>query len=198
MPLINKISNEVMKAHYLKKLAELLDTSLETVAKEAKRQSKTEKIYDHQKPAVKKPYKSRRESLEEYLLALILHSTSQFKEMIDQVAFAAATDEGRPVLTGVRLAKEGAKLILAATDGYRLSVKQVKGVKSVVMKKSLIVTRFIMLSIRLLLIHLVWVIIPRNRLIIVFFGRCFGIMHGGHLKGVSMVLHGMRYCLVAG
>lgn len=41
------------------------------------------------------------------------------------VCFAAATDEGRPVLTGVKttISKEG--VVFAATDGYRLSVVRV-------------------------------------------------------------------------
>lgn len=62
-----------------------------------------------------------------------------FKEIIDQVAFAAATDEGRPVLTGVKLSLDEGRLVLAATDGYRLSVRKVedKGIK--VGKKSLII-----------------------------------------------------------
>ncbi|MEK9143340.1 MAG: DNA polymerase III subunit beta [Patescibacteria group bacterium] len=38
------------------------------------------------------------------------------------VLFAAATDEGRPLLTGVKLTQKKEKTILAATDGYRLSV----------------------------------------------------------------------------
>jgi len=44
------------------------------------------------------------------------------RQMIDQVVFAAATDESRPVLTGVlaKLSDEG--LTLAAADGYRLSL----------------------------------------------------------------------------
>ena len=62
-----------------------------------------------------------------------------FKEMIDQVAFAAATDEGRPVLTGVRWLSEDGKLILAATDGYRLSVKKLKDLKVKKFKKALII-----------------------------------------------------------
>jgi len=42
---------------------------------------------------------------------------------IQQVAFAAATDESRPILTGV-LAKFGeSQLTLAAADGFRLSVR---------------------------------------------------------------------------
>jgi DNA polymerase-3 subunit beta len=45
---------------------------------------------------------------------------------IGLVAFAAAADEGRPVLTGVLLTKIGKQLTLVATDGYRLSVKNLK------------------------------------------------------------------------
>jgi len=51
----------------------------------------------------------------------------KFREMIDEVAYAAATDEDRPVLTGVKFSlAKGGSLTLAATDGYRLSVKKVK------------------------------------------------------------------------
>ena len=38
------------------------------------------------------------------------------------VLFAAATDEGRPLLTGVKLTQKKENTVLAATDGYRLSV----------------------------------------------------------------------------
>ena len=44
---------------------------------------------------------------------------------IDQVAFAAATDESRPILTGVLAKFEGAQLTLAAADGFRLSVRTI-------------------------------------------------------------------------
>lgn len=47
----------------------------------------------------------------------------KFLEAINQVAFAAATDEGRPILTGVLFKLSGKKLSLVATDGYRLSLK---------------------------------------------------------------------------
>jgi DNA polymerase-3 subunit beta len=43
--------------------------------------------------------------------------------MIQQVAFAASTDEARPVLMGVLLQAEKTKLTLAAADGFRLSVR---------------------------------------------------------------------------
>ena len=45
------------------------------------------------------------------------------RRMIDQVAFAAATDESRPILTGVLARFEGDRLTLAAADGFRLSVR---------------------------------------------------------------------------
>jgi DNA polymerase-3 subunit beta len=49
---------------------------------------------------------------------------SEFKEMIQQVAFAASTDEARPVLQGVLLHAEESSITLAATDGFRISVRK--------------------------------------------------------------------------
>jgi DNA polymerase-3 subunit beta len=49
-----------------------------------------------------------------------------FKDALSSVLFAAATDEGRPILTGVRINQEDGELMFAATDGYRLSVKKVQ------------------------------------------------------------------------
>jgi DNA polymerase III subunit beta len=43
---------------------------------------------------------------------------------IDQVSRAASRDESRPVLTGILVRFEGPKLVMAATDSYRLSVKE--------------------------------------------------------------------------
>jgi DNA polymerase-3 subunit beta len=43
--------------------------------------------------------------------------------MIKQVVFAAATDESRPVFTGVLLKFDGDTLTMAAADGFRLSVR---------------------------------------------------------------------------
>ncbi|HLF25596.1 MAG TPA: DNA polymerase III subunit beta [Anaerolineae bacterium] len=45
------------------------------------------------------------------------------KQMIDQVVFAAATDESRPILTGVLARFNGDQLTFAAADGFRLSVR---------------------------------------------------------------------------
>lgn len=48
---------------------------------------------------------------------------ASLREMVDQVTLAAATDESRPVLTGVLTQLEGNTLTLAASDGFRLSVR---------------------------------------------------------------------------
>ncbi|MFL7792373.1 MAG: DNA polymerase III subunit beta [Anaerolineae bacterium] len=48
------------------------------------------------------------------------------RSAIGQVAFAAATDESRPILTGVLAKFEEARLTLAAADGFRLSVRTVE------------------------------------------------------------------------
>jgi DNA polymerase III subunit beta len=45
------------------------------------------------------------------------------KEMIDQVVFAAAKEDNRPILTGVLLRFDGDVLTMAAADGYRLAVR---------------------------------------------------------------------------
>ena len=41
---------------------------------------------------------------------------------INQVVFAAATEESRPVLTGIKMELEGDKIVFAAADGFRLAV----------------------------------------------------------------------------
>ena len=45
-------------------------------------------------------------------------------ETIDRVARSASRDESRPVLTGILVRFEGGKLVMVATDSYRLSVKE--------------------------------------------------------------------------
>lgn len=45
------------------------------------------------------------------------------REMINQVVFAAATDESRPILTGVHVDIQGERITMAAADGFRLSVR---------------------------------------------------------------------------
>jgi DNA polymerase-3 subunit beta len=45
-------------------------------------------------------------------------------ETIDKVGRAASRDESRPVLTGILVRFEGKQLVMAATDSYRLAVKE--------------------------------------------------------------------------
>jgi DNA polymerase-3 subunit beta len=47
-----------------------------------------------------------------------------FKEMIQQVAFAASTDEARPVLMGVLMNVDKDNVTMVAADGFRLSVRK--------------------------------------------------------------------------
>ncbi len=51
-------------------------------------------------------------------------NVADFKEMIQQVVFAASTDEARPVLMGVLFEVAGDKISLAAADGFRISERK--------------------------------------------------------------------------
>ena len=53
----------------------------------------------------------------------ILLEPESLRQMISQVAFAAATDESRPILTGVLVRFEDTTLTMAAADGFRLSIR---------------------------------------------------------------------------
>ncbi len=58
---------------------------------------------------------------------------------ITQVVFAAATDDSRPVLTGVHTLMEDTELTLAAADGFRLSVYRLPLGQSVAERTEVIV-----------------------------------------------------------
>ncbi|HEY5486383.1 MAG TPA: DNA polymerase III subunit beta [Candidatus Limnocylindrales bacterium] len=47
------------------------------------------------------------------------------RRALEEVTFAAATDEARPILTGVLARFEGNQLTLAAADNYRIAVKTI-------------------------------------------------------------------------
>ena len=51
-------------------------------------------------------------------------NVENFKEMIQQVVFAASTEDTRPNLTGVHMSFQGDVLEMAATDGYRISISR--------------------------------------------------------------------------
>ncbi len=59
----------------------------------------------------------------------IVFDLPELKKMIQQVAYAAATDETRPTLQGIFLNVEKDKLTLVATDGYRIA-KRSQNLKS--------------------------------------------------------------------
>lgn len=61
------------------------------------------------------------------------------REAIQQVVFSAATDDSRPVLTGVDLVVEGDQLTMAAADGFRLAVRHLKLKKKVGERQEVIV-----------------------------------------------------------
>lgn len=71
LPFLAIIDNEVLKEHYLKKLADLLSTSLDSVIKQAG------KVLKKEAPSITtstQKKESRQETLESYLLSLILQS----------------------------------------------------------------------------------------------------------------------------
>jgi len=51
-------------------------------------------------------------------------ATVSLLETVDRVARSASKDESRPVLTGIQVRFEGTRLLMAATDSYRLSFKE--------------------------------------------------------------------------
>jgi len=61
------------------------------------------------------------------------------REGITQVVFAAATEESRPVLTGINTEFEGEQLNLAAADGFRLAVHKTTLGSAVSQKTSVII-----------------------------------------------------------
>ena len=61
------------------------------------------------------------------------------KKMISQVVFSAATDESRPTLTGVLTKLDGDTITMAATDGFRLSVRNGKLKEAVAEERTIVI-----------------------------------------------------------
>lgn len=51
-------------------------------------------------------------------------NVADLREMIQQVAFAASSDEARPILTGVQVSVSGSSITMSAADGFRLSIRR--------------------------------------------------------------------------
>ncbi len=66
-------------------------------------------------------------------------NVADFKEMIQQVVFAASGDEARPVLQGVLVTIDDSEITLAATDGFRISVRKALLANPVRQKVSVII-----------------------------------------------------------
>ena len=73
LPIFTKISNEIVKEHYLKKLSLDLDVSLDALSKEVEKIEKKEVVKDDIAP-LKKDKRSRIEVLEDYLIALTVQN----------------------------------------------------------------------------------------------------------------------------
>lgn len=74
-------------------------------------------------------------ALEELILSF---ENGELARALSQVVFAAAQDEGRPILTGVLLQVQDKKVSLVATDGYRLSFKNLI-VKELKLERNLLI-----------------------------------------------------------
>lgn len=116
---INDIENEIVKEHYMKKLATFLDTSYESVAKEAGRVQAPIQKGAPQK--VLKERKSQLELMENHLLTLILQS----QEPKSMVATASS------LLSGIDFSTEQTRTIFAILKKYfttndQLSVTEVE------------------------------------------------------------------------
>ena len=61
------------------------------------------------------------------------------RRVINRVVFAAATEDSRPVLTGVNAEMEGSTLTLAAADGFRLSVDKAPLIGEVASKVTIVI-----------------------------------------------------------
>ncbi len=72
LPFVMQINNEIIKEHYLKKIADSLDTTYESIAKEIERLMRKEAKQVRSTPPVVNEKRSKEETLEEYLLALIV------------------------------------------------------------------------------------------------------------------------------
>ncbi|MFL7868302.1 MAG: DNA polymerase III subunit beta [Anaerolineales bacterium] len=89
------------------------DSTLNATIKSKHTETTLSGIRSQDFPAFQKPTQEKRISLEARVL----------KQLIEQVAFAAAVDDSRPLLTGVLTNVDGAHIRMVAADGFRLSMR---------------------------------------------------------------------------
>ncbi|MEK7513454.1 MAG: DNA primase [Patescibacteria group bacterium] len=90
-PVLAKINNQVIKAHYIKKLAEVLKVNEEAVAEEVDK-APYMKVFEKQNQTAKPAVRTRQEMLEEYLLAILLQKTGEIKAWVETVETTLLTD----------------------------------------------------------------------------------------------------------
>lgn len=65
----------------------------------------------------------------------VVIKSSEFRQKMDRINISSARDDTRPILTGILWEIEGKKTVLAATDGFRLSVDEIKLSKNEIEEK---------------------------------------------------------------
>lgn len=83
LPLISNIQNEIVKEHYIKKLSREIDTSEQSLFRQMDKVGKDNKSLTF--AAAKKDKRGRKETIEEYLMALIMQS-GDTKKYFDKMA----------------------------------------------------------------------------------------------------------------
>ena len=112
VPWLSKIENEVVKSHFIKKLARVLGVEEEAVAVELTKQGRKQELSREQiKESPAKQEKSRRERLEDYLLALVVQADN-WQDLV------AAIDPSKIESFGIakiieRLKKKGKQIKIA-------------------------------------------------------------------------------------
>ncbi|MEO7047463.1 MAG: toprim domain-containing protein, partial [Ferruginibacter sp.] len=113
---LSDIDNEIVKEHYLKKLADLLNTSYESVLKEAERtKAPTQKVDSPVIPSTKVP---RQELLENHLMTLALQSPNP-KESITIIA--SILEAVRPSTRAVDVIFETLKQYFATNEALNVA-----------------------------------------------------------------------------
>jgi len=79
VPLLNKIENQVIADHFVKKVAKKLQADPQIIAKEMSRQQKKQQLASFSKPTTQpvKAAKSRSQLLSEEILSLVIHNLKQ-------------------------------------------------------------------------------------------------------------------------
>lgn len=79
----------------------------------------------------------------------IVIKEKEFIKSVEQISIATSQDESRPLLGGAKINKKGERIEIAATDGYRLSIKEVKAEKQEIEKDLIIPIRTLLEVVRI-------------------------------------------------